>query len=555
MPRIVISHPISFLALSLTLLAACSRGGESAGGRPDAESAPVNGGTAVVATVSDFDAFNDLVSTDFETNQVRNFMLFMPLLRLDEELNFEPYLADSFGVAKDGLSITFRIRDGVTWHDGTPTTVDDVIWSFEMIKRPEIAYANSAYFQYVTSVDRIDDRRVRFNFSRAHSDAPMNYTQWQTMPKHLLEDVDPADMKNAEFNRKPVGNGPFKFVSWQPEQQVVFEVNEEFLLGRPHLDRVVFRVIPEQTTELTELLTGGIDYMRAIPPKEMARVESSDRAYSITYPTRSYTFLAWNTRNPLFEDPLVRRALTMAIDRKQIVDALLYGYGQIGVADVMPFQWPFHETLEPWPYDPERAKAMLSEAGWTDTDGDGLIDKDGRPFRFSLRTNQGNDLREDIVVIVQNDLEKVGVDVQPRLMEWNTFIDDLKAKQFDAAVSGWAVDFNFDPTDLFSTAAIEGQYNYPSYTNPRADTLMQQALTTIDREKAKPLWHEYQEIIHRDQPYTFLYYLEERVGVSTRLQNVEADARGYLVGIVNWWIPESMQRRSGGRPLAAKSNE
>jgi peptide/nickel transport system substrate-binding protein len=291
----MLSRLIPSIALSLMLVAACGRGTESAGGRPDSESAPVNGGTAVVATVSDFDAFNDLVSTDFETNQVRNFMLFMPLLRLDEELNFEPYLADSFGVAEDGLSITFRIRDGVTWHDGTPTTVDDVMWSFEMITKPEIAYANSAYFQYVTSLEQIDDRRVRFNFSQAHSDAPMNYTQWQTMPKHLLENVAPADMKNAEFNRSPVGNGPFKFVSWQPEQQVVLEVNDDFVLGRPHLDRVVFRVIPEQTTELTELLTGGVDYMRAIPPKEMARVESSDRAYSITYPTRSYTFLAWNT--------------------------------------------------------------------------------------------------------------------------------------------------------------------------------------------------------------------------------------------------------------------
>lgn len=541
---------LSLLMIGL-VFAGCGRGTETAGQAAGPESAPVDGGTAVISTISDFDAFNDLVSTDFETNQVRNFMLFMPLLRLDEELNFEPYLADSFGVAEDGLSLTFRIREGVTWHDGAPVTADDVVWTLEMIRRPEIAYANSAYFQYLADVEQIDDRRLRVHFSEAHAEAEMNYTQWQTMPKHLLEDVDPSDMRNAEFNRNPVGNGPFRFVSWDPERQVVLEANDDFVLGRPHLDRVVFRVIPEQTTELTELLTGGIDYMRAVPPREMERVLRSDRAEAFSYPTRSYTFLAWNTRHPLFEDPEVRRALTMAIDREQIVNALLYGYGEVAVADVMPFQWPFHEDLEPWPYDPERAKEMLAAAGWVDTDGDGVLDKDGMPFRFELRTNQGNDLREDIIVIVQGDLAKIGVDVQPQLMEWNTHITDLKAKRFDAAVSGWSVDFNFDPTDLFSTRAIEGKYNYPSYSNPRADTLMQQALTTLDRERAKPLWYEYQEIIHRDQPYTFLYYLEERVGMSNRLRGVEADARGYLVSVTDWWIPASMQRERGNAPIAS----
>jgi peptide/nickel transport system substrate-binding protein len=543
------------LPLGIALLLAACGGGEPAGEGPGTADAPVDGGTAVISTISDFDAFNELVSTDYETNQTMSFLLYANLVQLDEEMNYEPYLADSFWMSEDGLSLTFRIRDGMQWHDGVPVTADDVVWTYEMSVDDDIAYANRAYFQYVTRAVKVDDRTVRFEFDTVHSDALMDFTEWSPMPKHLLEDVPPAEMRNAPFNRQPVGNGPFRFVSWEANQQVVFEANTEFALGRPHLDRVVVRVIPEQTTELTELLTGGIDFMRAVPPAEMKRVEESDEVYSITYPARSYTFLVWNLRNPLFESAEVRRALTMGINREQIVDALLYGYGTVAVSDVMPFQWEFNDDLEPWPYDPERAREMLAQEGWTDTDGDGIIDKDGRPFRFTLRTNQGNDLREDIVVIVQNDLKQLGIAVEPRMVEWNTFITDLKAKNFEAAVSGWSVDFKFNPTDLFSTEAIEGKYNYPSYSNPVADSLMMQALMTLDREEARPLWIRYSEIIHEDQPYTFLYYLEERLGVNNRLRGVTGDARGHLVSVAEWWIPENMQYRSEGPVALAGSQD
>ena len=542
-----IGIPIGLFPL---LMIGCG-GGEPAGEGPGTAEAPVDGGTAVISTVSDFDAFNELVSTDYDTNQTMSYILYMNLIQLDEDMNYVPYLADSFWMPEDGLSLSFRIREGVTWHDGTPVTADDVIWTYEMSVNPDIAYANSAYFQYVTRAVKADDRTVRFDFSAAHSDAPMDFTEWSIMPKHLLEGIPAAEMRNAPYNRNPVGNGPFRFVSWQSNQQVVFEANPDFVFGRPHLDRIVVRIIPEQTTELTELLTGGVDFMRAVPPAEMHRVEESDDHYAITYPARSYTFLVWNTRNPLFESATVRRALTMAINRQEIVEALLYGYGTVAVSDAMPFQWEFNEELEPWPYDVEQARRLLAEEGWTDHDGDGIIDKDGRPFRFTLRTNQGNDLREDIVVIVQNALQQVGIDAQPQMVEWNTFITDLKDKKFEAAVSGWSVDFKFNPTDTFSTEAIEaGQYNYPSYSNPTADSLMDLALSTLDREAAKPLWNQYSEIIHQDQPYTFLYYLNERVGVNNRLRGVEADARGHLINAAEWWIPEDMQRRGAEQPVA-----
>lgn len=529
----------SLLMLALTV-AACGDGSGSGGAIGEDFGPPVQGGTAVISRVSDFDAFNQFVSTDYDTGQVLRYVLFMPLVRLNQEMDYEPYLAESMEVSDDGLTLTFRLRQGLTWHDGVPVTADDVVWSVEMYMNPDLAFANAQYFQFVDGVEKGDDSTVIFHFNEVHSDPLADFLEWVPMPRHLLEAAGAVGMRSAPFNRAPVGNGPFRFVSWTPNQQAIFEANPDFALGRPHLDRIVFRIIPEQTTELAELLTGRLDMIRAVQPSESRRVESSPNVRLLHYPSRSYTFVAWSLTDPLFADGRVRQALTMGINRQGIVDALLFGYGRVAVSDVLPFQWQFDEDLEPWPHDPARARELLAEAGWSDTDGDGIVEKDGRPFRFTLETNQGNDLREDIIVIIQNNLREIGVDAQLRLAEWNSMTDRLKRREFQAVVTGWAVDFKFDPTETLGCAG--GVYNYPAYCNPTADSLSRQGLTTLDHDDARPLWNQYQEIIHEDQPYTFLYYLDERLGLSNRLQGVEADARGNLVSVQNWWIPEALQR-------------
>lgn len=523
-----------FRSILLALvLAACGDAADDPANRSTGGE-PVQGGTAVISRVSDFDSFNQFVSTDYDTGQVLRYMLYTPLVRLDDEMEYEPYLAETMELSEDGRTLTFRLREGAAWHDGVPVTADDVVWSMEMYMNPDLAYANSQYFQFVDRVEKVDDRTLVVHFTEAHSDALADFLEWEPMPKHLLEEVSAAEMRTHAFNRNPVGNGPFRFVSWTPNQQAVFEANENFFLGRPNLERVVFRVIPEQTTELAELMTGRVHLIRAVQPSESHRLESARGVGLITYPSRSYTFVAWHTEDPLFADTRVRQALTLGIDRQRIVDALLFGYGQVAITDVLPFQWQFDESLEPWPFDPDRARELLAEAGWSDTDGDGIVDRDGQPFRFVLETNQGNDLREDIIVIVQSNLRAIGVDAQPRLSEWNSMIDRLKRREYQAVVTGWSVDFKFDPTETLGCDG--GVYNYPAYCNPAADGLVQRALTTLEHDDALPLWREYQETIHQDQPYTFLYYLNERLGVSDRLKGVVGDARGHLVTIQEWWL-------------------
>jgi len=522
----------------VALLAAACAVEEAATSRPGPESEPAQGGTAIVAQSQNFEAFNELVSQSASTNYVLDNILFMGLIDYDRELNYIPWLADSFWVSRDGMAITFRLREGVRWHDGTPVTVDDVAWTYEMSVSDEVGYPNRARFKYVDAVERVDDRTVRFLFNQAHGEPEHDFIWWSPMPKHLLKDVLPGQMRNAPFNRKPIGNGPFRFVSWQPNQEVVFEANDDFVFGRPYLDRIVFRVIPEETTLLTELLAGQVDLLPGVPFAGIERLEASKEARPIIYESNRYQYISYNTLNPLFADARVRRALTMAVDRDAIVDALMYGHGRVAVTHALPFQWEYNAALTPLPYDPDSARALLKNIGWVDTDGDGVLDNGGRPFRFTLLTNRGETLREDMAVIIQSDLAEVGIEVVPRSLEWTTFVEALWTKQFEAAVTGWSVDLKFEPWAMFSTDAIDGQFNDGSYSNPGLDAVMDRANRTLDRDEAKPLWDEVQEVLHDEQPYTFLVVNTGRLGVSNRLEGVEADVRGYLVSVRHWWIPE-----------------
>jgi peptide/nickel transport system substrate-binding protein len=522
------------------ILMALACGGPGPDVEPDAESAPVTGGTAVVGVSADFDALNELSATSAITDQVIGHVLFQNLLRYDDDLDYAPALADSFWVAEDGLSATFRIRDGVRWHDGEPFTVDDVIWSFETSMLDETAYPERQSLQYVERAERVDDRTVRFWFNQVHAEPLADFIYWTPMPKHLLEDVPPAQMANAPFNHAPVGNGPFRFVSWRPNEQIIFEANEDFWAGRPYLDRIVFRVIPEPSTAVTELLNGGIDLYRNIPPLDLARLEASDRARPLTYPSLGFVLLMFNLRNPLFADVRVRRALTMATDRQALIDGLLEGYAEMTAGPAAPGQWERNTRLEPWPYDPDAARALLAEAGWRDTDGDGLLDRQGRPFRFEIITNADNVVRRDIQVALQSQLREVGVDARPRSVEFNTMVDKWMSGDFETVIAGWDLYLRFDPSQLFETGA---PYNGGGYSNPRVDELLHRALTTLDRAEAKLLWDEFQQILHDDQPYIFLFADHERWGASRRLRGVEPagapNAYAPLASVAEWWIPPS----------------
>jgi peptide/nickel transport system substrate-binding protein len=196
----------------------------------------------------------------------------------------------------------------------------------------------------------------------------------------------------------------------------------------------------------------------------------------------------------------------------------------------------YAKDIPAYPYDPDSAKVLLAQAGWTDSDGDGVLDKGGEEFEFTLVTNLGNQMREDALVMIQDDLRKIGVSVKPQVREWTVFLEEVKAKRFQAYHMGWETDFIFSPYDIFHSGSIEGKYNMVSYSNPRVDALIDQGTIAKTQDEAMPIWHEMQRILHEDQPYTILYELAYSVGVSKRLRGVEVDVRSWLLNVEDWWI-------------------
>ncbi|HEU0299387.1 MAG TPA: ABC transporter substrate-binding protein [Longimicrobium sp.] len=536
-------------AIAAATLAACG-GGDGGGGEQgkagDAGGTPVQGGTAVIAMLADFQAFNPVTNTHLTSDDVIKHMLFTPLIQYDSALQPVPWLAERWELTDS--AVTFHLRRDVTWHDGRPVTAEDVKFTFDLAKDSSTAsLLGSAYMNMVREATVVDPHTVRFAFTAPHAQA-LDGFWWAPLPRHLLQNVPPAELSRHAFNRQPVGSGPFKFVEWRPNQSVTFEANPQFpaaLGGRPNLDRVVFRVVPEATTMVTELVNGTADMIGyTLLPDQAAQIRNQSGVELRHYPSREFTFFAWNHTRPLFADARVRRAMTLAINRQQIIDGLLQGFG-VPSTGMIPSWSPMYTELQPLSFDPGQARQLLQQAGWADANGDGILDKGGQPLRFVLTINSANRLHADIAQVVQRQLREAGADVQIQPQEFQSMLQRYKARDYDAVLANWSLDtFKVDPTPLFSCAEarVANSANRTGYCNARGDELMQQGLRTTDGAQAKQVWARYAQLLQQDQPVTFLYWIEDMAGVGPRLRNVETDARSKIVNIRDWWIPQNRQR-------------
>ena len=505
---------------------------------------PTPGGVCVVGIFSDYDSLNEFVSTDANATDLMESVLYMPLLRWNADIELEGRLAESWEFSDDRRALTFRLRDDVRWHDGVPTTADDVKFSFDRFRDPALGWAQVGSLRRLERVEVLAPYEVRFTFTEPYANQLADLRR-VIMPKHLLEDVPSAEMESAPFNLSPVGNGPFRFVRWRRDQEVVLEANPDFADGRPYLDRLVIRVIPDQTAIETAFRAGEIDMIERMRYETVDAFRRDPAVQVCTYPNRGYQYVGWNTRIPLFDTPEERLAMTLAIDRQELLDALVFGEGQVTAHPVMSMSPDYADEIPPHPYDPDRARELLAAQGWADHDGDGVLDQDGKPFAFKMTTNLGNQLREDVLVILQDQLRRIGVAVTPEVREWSVFLDDLKAKRFEACHLAWQTDFTIDPYDVFHCDAVDGKYNFTGFCDPEVDRLIQGGSSAPTREAAAPYWHEYQAVLHRLQPYTILYEINYSVGVRSRVRGVVIDARGMFDGVEDWWIaPRDRRNRT-----------
>ncbi len=533
---------VALVALSASCVGDSSTGSASGSRAPrsDVPEAERSGGTVVVAGRNDIISANSLVTLDTESLQHQIHVLFVTLVRADEDYSPLPYLARSWSFNDDGGSITFELRDDLTWHDGEPVTARDVAFTFHRMRDPDTGYPNPAYFDAWEAVDLVDEYTIRFAI-RQTAYPLYGWTRLAIMPEHILGDVPAADLATHPFGTtEPVGNGPFRFVERIPGDRWVFEANEEFpeeLGGRPYVDRYVYRAISDDAALTAALRNGDVDMVLEPAPAELPRLAADTTLKLIEYGAPEYDFIAWNSRRPMFAEAEVRRALTMAIDRDALVAAMLEGHGDVAVGPVGPWHWAFDGTDEPIPFSPDSARAAFLEAGWADSDGDGIIERDGQDFEFELFAAPRDKWR-DIATAVQSNFRDVGIRMtigirEPASIGPLVFSPD---RRYDALLLGWSRDVPLDDRELWACERIEQPFQFTSYCNPALDAVLDSMQVVADRGLLDALVDRYNEIMAQDQPYTFLYYADHIVAARVELRGAAMDSRGDWVSIVDWWL-------------------
>lgn len=501
----------------------------------------------VESSIGDASFLNPILAQDSASSDI-NGLVFNGLIKYDRNLqNFVGELAESWKIRKGPQpEITFFLRKGVRWHDGIEFTAEDVKFTYDKIMDEKTNTVRRSDYELVKKAEVLDPYTFKVTYRQPFSPGLGTWSMG-ILPKHLLEK---EDINTTSFNRKPIGTGPFRFVEWVSDEKIVLEANPNYFEGRPKLDRIIYRIIPDTSLAEMELLTRGIDFY-GVQPFEYQRMKETPFLNIYSQPSRGYTYIGYNFKNPLFQDKRVRQAMTYAINREEIVQYVLYGLGQVANGPFPPQFWYSNPHVKPLPYDPAKARRLLAEAGWKETNANGILVKDGKPFSFKLITNSGNEPRRDVGVLVQRALKEIGIDVKFEFYEWSVFIQNfINAKAFDACILGWGLSPDPDDYQIWHSSQIEKGFNFISYRNPEMDRLWEEGRREYDVEKRKVIYWRINELMAEDQPYTFLFVPLGVAALQKKFILAEKDSKGNEIfrpikmekagltyDLIRWYVP------------------
>jgi len=534
---------IIFCAFILVVLSSCEKKGKGEGKQVTSESKPpAYGDIFVDSSIGDASNLIPILSSDSASHDIAS-LIYNGLVKYDKNLNMVGDLAESWQVSPNGLVITFKLRKGVTWHDGKPFTARDCLFTYQVIVDPKTPTPYSEDFRQIKKVMVIDDYTLQVSYGKPFAPALASWGMTM-LPCHLLEG---KDITRSPLSRHPIGTGPYRFKEWITGEKIVLEANPGYFEGRPYLNRYIYRVIPDSATLFLELKSKNIDRMGLTPIQYMRQTEfqeikSNFKKYR--YLSFSYTYLAYNLLNPLFKDKRVRQAISYAIDKQEIIDGVLLGLGRIATGPYKPDTWQYNLNVRTYPYDPKRAKKLLSEAGWSDKNGDGIIEREGKNFQFTITTNQGNDVRAKCAEIIQRRLKETGIDVKIRIVEWATFIKEfINKRKFEAVILGWSILQEPDLYDVWhSSKSKPDELNFISYKNLEVDEVLEKGRRTFNQDERKRYYDRFQEILAEEQPYTFLFVPDALPIISARFRGIEPAPAGINYNFNQWYVPKDEQK-------------
>lgn len=487
---------VSLLVVTLllvTLLAGC-------GGSKDA-----NGKTLVYGS-SDYTAINPALYEHGEINS----LIFLGLTTHNAENEVAPGAAESWTFDEESNTYTFKLREGITFHDGQPLTAEDAEFTIKAIMNPDNGSENASNFEDVVRVEATDDATLELELSAPNVAMP-DYLTIGILPKHLLEG---KDLTTDFFNQNPVGAGPYKLTEWNQGQSIILEKFDDFYLGSPNIDKVIFKIVEDTDARALQLESGELDFAQ-ITPKAMEKFEGKDGYSVYEMKTSDYRGIMYNFNAKLFkENRELPAALSYAIDRDAIIKSVLLGHGKVAYSPLQMSSYN-NESVQQYIYDPEKAQAELESAGWK-KGADGIYEKNGTKLAFTINCSQGDQVRIDMANICAQNFKEIGVDVTvevPSEIDW--------ANQ-DAYLIGWGSPF--DPDDhTYKVFGTDKGANYSSYSNTQVDAILKQARETQNEDARMQLYQDFQTELAQDPAYTFIAYIDAIYAGSSAITGINED--------------------------------
>ncbi|HEU0077884.1 MAG TPA: ABC transporter substrate-binding protein [Longimicrobiaceae bacterium] len=533
-------------ALLLLGLAACGGGGDAGSSGGDAAASNVKtfaggapGGTLIVLSDGEPDDLNPLTFDSNPSYQIVH-LVFRALARRDSTLSsYVPDLLERWE-QPDSATVLLHVRPGLRWHDGKAVTAQDVVFTIERQKDPRTASPRQQDVVAVESARAVDSATVEVKLNRTGPSTLHALLEVVPVPKHLLDSIPPDRMRFAGFGQRPVGNGLFRFGDWQKGQQVTVQANAAAPEGRPALERIIMRLVPDPTARTTELLNGNGD-MAKIAAHQRREVEGARGVRLHTAAQVRPAWIAWNTSKFPVDDPAVRRAILMGIDRPGLVRGLFGDQGQPALTPIPPKLREHSADVRPIPFDAAGARQLLAQAGWRDANGDGIVEKNGRPLRVEVEFSASDPIRGDMLVAMQAQLRRVGVDLVPRSYERTTWVERLRGREFTGSFWGWGWGpgvMGPNAEMLFHSRSIPPNGpNFAGYRNPRVDALIDSILVQNDSTRARGLWRSLEQQVTDDAVYAPIFLDPEFYAVSDRFANVKFRGPEWWEDVIFWSVP------------------
>jgi peptide/nickel transport system substrate-binding protein len=512
-------------------------------GKPD-----LSGGTVVFALWSAPEGiFNvNLYQSRYDADSMGP--IFDGLLGNNPDLSFYPNLAESYKISDNGLVFSYKLREGLKWHDGKPVTTADVKFTFEWMCHPDYTGVRAGYWksiegfeaynkgeaQEVTGIKVLNAREIEFHFTEVDAPGFQNVSTWAISPKHVFEGTAIADLEKHPAIKSPIGTGPFKFVKYVPGAYLEMERNDNYHLGKPLLDKIIVKVANPDAAQV-ELITGGVTAAWVQPNKRDFDLYKKEGLAITEYPQNGYQYMGLWLKEGFFADKAVRQAVTYAIDRFSIVKNLLDDMGIVQVVPMSSVSWGYDKDLKPYPFDPAKAKELLEGAGWK-VGSDNFRYKDGKKAQFTLSYPTGNPVRMESALVIQQNLKDVGIDVVLDIMEFSALSNLVYTeKNFDAYLMGWGLGADPDASPIWGKASAWSPFHF-GFDHPDNERLLNEGRAVVPQEERKPIYKAWQELLYEEAPYVWLYAGNEAYVYNAKLKEFKPNPFGIWFDVEKWYF-------------------